>query len=226
MTPAQISVVIPTINEEVVIGAAIESARNAGAGEIIISDGGSQDQTVRIASEFRGTKIVRSLPGRGVQLNSGALLVDPGQEVILFLHADNVLDKQCLQQICELPEVGWGAFRQRIDSSATIYRFIERGNEMRVRFRGVPFGDQAIFVRRCDFAQSGGFDEVPLMEDVGFAKKMRKTSRPVLLDGPVTISSRRWDRRGPIRQTLLNWKIQIAYAFGMPPQRLKDWYRS
>lgn len=226
MTPAQISVVIPAINEEAVIGAAIESARNAGAGEIIISDGGSRDQTIRIASEFRGTKIVRSLPGRGVQLNSGALLVNEDQEVILFLHADNLLDKQCLRQICELAEIGWGAFRQRIDSSSKIYRFIELGNEMRVRFRGVPFGDQAIFVRRFDFVQSGGFEEVPLMEDVGFAKKMRKTSRPVLLDGPVTISSRRWERRGPIRQTLLNWKIQIAYALGVSPERLKNWYRS
>ncbi len=225
MTPANISVVIPAINEEQVIRGAVQSAKCAGAGEVIVVDGGSHDRTIEVATRAGASKIVRSLPGRGIQLNSGALLVDEHQDVILFLHADNLLDEHCLQQICDHREAVWGAFRQQIDSQRTIYRWIEWGNAMRVRIRRVPFGDQAIFVRKSDFEQSGGFEEIPLMEDVAFSKKMRKVARPVLLEGPIHVSARRWDRCGPIRQTVRNWSIQVAYALGTSPERLKHWYR-
>jgi rSAM/selenodomain-associated transferase 2 len=225
MTPEKISVVIPTINEEGWIRGAVESARSAGAGEIIVVDGGSQDRTIDFAVQSGASKIVRALPGRGIQLNSGALLVRPDQEVILFLHADSLLGKDCLQQICDNPDALWGAFHQRINSPATTYRWIERGNATRVRVWRVPFGDQAIFVRKVVFDQVGGFDEIPLMEDVAFSKKVRRIARPELLQGPVLVSARRWDQRGPIRQTLQNWSIQIAYALGVSPQRLKQWYR-
>jgi rSAM/selenodomain-associated transferase 2 len=225
MTPARVSVVIPAINEEAMIGRAIESARRAGAGEIIVVDGGSQDQTWDVALQSGANKLVRSLPGRGIQLNSGAWMVNPSQEWIVFLHADNLLDENCLQQICDQPAAVWGAFQQRIDAAGWIYRWIEGGNSLRVRLRGVPFGDQAVFVRRTKLHQGGGFDEIPLMEDVAFAKRMRRMARPILLPGPVTVSSRRWSRRGPVRQTLLNWWIQVAYALGVSPQRLRQWYR-
>ncbi len=224
MTPAKVSVVIPAINEEAGIDAAVRSAQVAGAGEIIVVDGGSEDRTIEIAREAGASKIVRSLPGRGVQLNSGAVLVDSHQEIILFLHADNLLGAHCLQQICDHPGVRWGAFQQRIESTAWIFRWIQWGNAMRVRWRGVPFGDQAIFVRKHLFDQEGGFEEIPLMEDVALSKKLRRIAKPVLLDGPVLVSARRWKKRGPIRQTLRNWLIQIAYALGISPQRLKSWY--
>lgn len=225
MTPANISVVIPAINEEAEIGGAIESARQSGAGEIIVVDGGSTDRTIAVAKQFGAAKIVRSLPGRGIQLNAGAWMVSPDQQVIVFLHADNRLDQDCLRQICECPEAIWGAFRQRIDSSARIYRWIEWGNAWRVRWRRIPFGDQAVFVRKRDFEQQGGFEEIPLMEDVAFARKMRRLAKPLLLEGPVTVNARRWQDRGPIRQTVRNWSIQIAYACGVKPERLRLWYR-
>ena len=225
MTPGKVSVIIPAINEEVAIGDAVHSARVAGAGEVIVVDGGSQDRTIEFAKRSGATKIVRSLPGRGIQLNSGALLVEPNQEVILFLHADSQLDQHCLNQVCEQSAFAWGAFRQNIDSAKRIYRWIEAGNAIRVRWRSVPFGDQAMFVRKRLFDQVGGFDELPLMEDVAFAKKLRRISKPMLLNGPVTVSSRRWDQQGPIRQTLRNWSIQVAFKLGVSPTRLKEWYR-
>ena len=88
----------------------------------------------------------------------------------------------------------------------------------------MPFGDQAVFVRREAYAQSDGLPDVPLMEDVLFAQMMRKQARPVLLDGPIIISSRRWDERGVVRQTLRNFKIQIAHNFGASPETLEKWY--
>lgn len=223
MKPSDISVVIPAINEESSIAAAIRSAREAGADDVIVSDGGSNDGTAQVAGASGATKVIRSLPGRGIQLNSGAVFAE--KTFVLFLHADNRLDASCLQQICDQPDLVWGAFRQRIESPRPAFRAIEWGNAMRVRYRRMPFGDQAIFVRRDIYKEQGGFAEVPLMEDVDFSKRMRQIARPHLLAGPVLISPRRWQQTGVYRQTLRNWSIQIAYAMGASPENLKKRYR-
>jgi rSAM/selenodomain-associated transferase 2 len=223
MKPNDVSVVIPTLNERDAVGACIESAFNAGASEVIVSDGGSQDDTPNRAAEAGATKVIRSLPGRGTQLNSGATFAS--KEFVLFLHADNLLGPECLQQICDAEDVTWGAFRQQISSSRPVFRLLEFGNALRVRLRNVPFGDQAVFVRRSVYKQQGGFDEIPLMEDVQFAKVMRRIAPAKLLPGPVAISARRWEKTGVVRQTLRNWKIQVAYSCGVSPDRLRQWYR-
>ena len=222
MTPADISIVIPTMNEESTITPSVRSCIDAGATEIIISDGGSIDATKQLASDAGATKIVQSLPGRGTQMNSGAVFAT--KEFVLFLHADARLDPDCLKQICNLDEVVWGAYRQHIDAQRLVYRWLETGNAMRVKWRRMPFGDQAVFVNRSVFKEQGGFEEVPLMEDLRFAKTMRKVSMPVLLTGPVTISARRWEKNGVVRQTLRNFKIQIAHALGASPETLARWY--
>lgn len=223
MTPSDISVVIPALNEEDSIGRCVQSAFAAGATEVIVADGGSQDATWTRASEAGATKVIRSLPGRGTQLNAGATFAS--NKYVLFLHADNLLGEDCLQQICQADEVAWGAFCQRIDSSKLAFRVLEWGNNLRVKFRGMPFGDQGIFVNRQTYKEQRGFDEIPLMEDVQFAQRMRKIAKPRLLPGPLTISARRWETKGVVRQTLRNWRIQIAHACGVSPERLRDWYR-
>lgn len=222
MTPADFSVVIPTLNEATEITAAIESAFAAGAGEVILSDGGSEDETLQLAKQAGVSKIVRSIPGRGIQLNSGAFVAQ--SDFLLFLHADNRLPPDCLQQICEYPDCTWGAFRQRIDSNRRIFRFIEFGNDLRVKYQARPFGDQAIFVRRSVFKEIGGFAEIPLMEDVEIAARLRKVSWPLLLPGPITISARRWESKGVIRQTFLNWWLQVQFACGVSPEKLRKQY--
>jgi rSAM/selenodomain-associated transferase 2 len=223
MTPADVSVVIPTFNEAGSIARCIESARAAGATQIIVADGGSTDSTVDVAKEAGASEIVQSDLGRGIQLNRGA--AEASGEVILFLHADNWIGPHCLSQLCQQSTTTWGAYRQRIESSRRIYRSIEAGNAMRVRLLGMPFGDQAVYVRRDLFQAQNGFNEVPLMEDFEFSQRMRRLAKPVLLDGPVRISARRWQQNGVLRQTLRNWTIQVAYRFGVSPESLAELYR-
>ncbi len=224
MTPADISVVIPTLNEVGSIKSCIESARLAGATQIIVVDADSDDETIGISRLAGATAMVRSEPGRGIQLNRGA--AEATGEVILFLHADSQLGSGCLSQICQRSNVVWGAFRQRIDAPQRSFRGIERGNALRVTVRRMPFGDQAVFVRREIFQQQGGFAQIPLMEDYEFASRMKKVAAPVLLDGPVTISARRWQENGVIRQTFHNWMIQVAYRLGVSPEALAQFYRN
>lgn len=220
--PRDISVIIPTLNEESQIAAAIASAQDAGAGETIVSDGGSTDDTQALATAAGVTKFVRSFPGRGTQL-AGGLSVARG-DVVLFLHADNLLGKECLNQIGGLGDFTWGAFKQKIDSPNPIYRAIEFGNAARVRWRGMAFGDQAIFANRKVLMSHGGVSEIPLMEDVDLSRRLRKLARPILLDGPVQISSRRWEETGVLRQTIRNWTLQVRYACGADPDSLVDRY--
>lgn len=223
MTPAEISVVIPAINEQAVIANAVRSALAAGARDVIVADGGSEDSTIDAATAAGASQIVRSQPGRGVQLNEGGSVASG--EFVLFLHADNELGEHCLTQITEHPDATWGAFRQQIDSPRSVFRLIERGNAMRVKYRRMPFGDQAMFVRRTVFRDQGGFAEIPLMEDVELSKRLRKVANPILLEGPLTISARRWETHGVVRQTLRNLSIQLSYACGQSPEELKQRYR-
>ena len=222
MTPADITVVIPALNEEQAIGRSVHSAVSAGATEVIVSDGGSGDHTVERAAEAGASSVVRSLPGRGVQMNSAAHLASG--IFILFLHADNELSEQALSQICVHEDAVWGAFQQQIDSRRRVYRLIEWGNDLRVRWRKVPFGDQGMFVRRSLFEELRGFAEIPLMEDVELSHRLRKIDAPVLLQGPLQISARRWEKKGVVRQTLTNWMIQLSYSRGVSVEQLAQKY--
>lgn len=223
MSPADISVIIPTINEETAVAKAVFSALAAGAREVIVADGGSEDSTIDVATACGASRIERSRPGRGIQMNAGASAA--AGEFVLFLHADNELGQDCLTQITTHPNATWGAFRQRIDSSRSAFRLIEQGNSLRVKYRCMPFGDQGIFVRRTVFDDQGGFAEFPLMEDVELSIRLRRIARPILLDGPLTVSARRWEKHGVVRQTVRNWSIQLAYACGRSPEALKRRYR-
>ena len=82
-----------------------------------------------------------------------------------------------------------------------------------------------MFIDRQSYEAVGGFDSVPLMEDVILSKKLTRHLQPILLPGPVHISARRWQNRGLFRQTFRNWCILAAFACGVSPERLVRWYR-
>ena len=220
--PCDVSVIIPTLNEQDQVVEAIRSAQNAGASEIIVCDGGSQDETHRVATEAGITQWVHSPPGRGIQLAAGLAVAQ--RKTVLFLHADNQLDPACLHQMGQHPEFTWGAFQQRITSPRWPFRLIEWGNAARVRWRSMAFGDQALFADRASLIQHGGISEIPLMEDVDLSQRLRKIAPPVLLPGPVMISPRRWEETGILRQTLRNWNLQWRHARGDSPESLTKRY--
>jgi len=219
-----ISVIIPTINEADRILRAVSRAWEAGVDEVLVVDGGSDDDTVALAQSV-GAKVLKSPPGRAVQQNMGAQHAHG--EILLFLHADNWLAPTAGKQICECmhrQEVLGGAFRQRIEAPGVLYRLLERGNAARVRWRGLPYGDQAIFMRKNTFEQLGGFPSVKLMEDLLLMRTFRRLSSPVLLPGPVYVDPRRWQRHGVVRQTIRNWLLLCAQAVGVSPDRLARFY--
>ena len=126
MTPKEVSVVIPALNEAGRLEKSIESAWVNGAWHVIVCDGGSIDKSVEVAQR-RDAHVVHSEPGRGRQLREGAKHADGS--MLLFLHADSTLGEGCLEELCrraDLLDSGrpfWGGFRQRIDAKPILYRF-------------------------------------------------------------------------------------------------------
>ena len=223
--PPTIAVLIPAINEQAHIGSAVQSAVLGGASEVIVADGGSVDQTEEIAAAS-GARVLRSTPGRGVQMNFAAR--QSMADVLLFLHADNRLPNDFVGQIQNAitnPQTQAGVFRQQIEGSSPFLRVLAWGNEKRVRWRNLAYGDQGIWVRRAIYEELGGFPEVPLMEDYIFSERLRKKFRFAILPGPLAVSSRRWQQRGIVGQTLLNWRIIAAYKRGHSLDELSSLYR-
>ena len=220
----KISVVIPVLNEQAVIANSIERAWKAGAAEVIIADGGSEDRTVATAKSEK-CKLVTAEAGRASQMNAGAKIASG--DVLLFMHADNwLVENGCdqMQDAMENSDFSWGAFRQRIDDPSFVFRWIESGNSMRCQWQRLVYGDQGLFVKRSLFESLGGFPNLPLMEDFELSRRLAAEGRLVLLPGPIHVSARRWKATGTIRQTLRNWKISTAYRLGVSADRLAEWY--
>ena len=219
-----VSIIMPTLNEAAIVAHAVGDALSLGPHELIVADGGSSDETIALA-EAAGAKVIVAPPGRARQQNAAARVASG--DVLLFLHADTRLPADGVRQIERAladPHVSCGAFRQSIDAAGWLYRLLERGNAWRVAHRGLPYGDQGIFVRRKCFDAVGGFPDLKLMEDVFLMRRLRRKTRPVLLSGPLHVSPRRWQRHGVVGQTLRNWSLLAAARLGIHPDRLARFY--
>lgn len=151
----------------------------------------------------------------------------PRGEVMLFLHADCLLEEESLETIENLLKDGYigGCLSQRINSARPIYRFIEASGNLRAKLFRVFYDDQAIFVRRDIFSKVGGFDNVPLFEDVLFSKKMAKEGKTCVLNKEVFVSPQRWQRKGIIMTTIIFWLLSLGLSLGISFNRLKRLYQ-
>ena len=225
LDPVKISVVIPVLNEIDLISQAVERAWSSGADQVVVADGGSTDGTLdKLAS--LNCEFVRSPSGRAIQMNNGAKYSNG--DILVFLHADNWLeDNSCSQIRLGMKDScsEFGAFRQRVNHDSFLYRWVELGNELRVKWQGLIYGDQAFFITRKRFDLVGGFPQIELMEDFQISRTLRKYGKPLLLAGPTVVSPRRWLKGGLVRQTIRNWIMCGAYRLGVSPQRLNQSYR-
>jgi hypothetical protein len=220
-----ISVVIPALNESNRIGKTVIRAQHGDNVEVIVVDGGSNDRTRKIAAHS-GARIFVTGSGRAVQMNAGA-----GKalgEILLFLHADTLLpegyDDEVRAALSRKDTVA-GAFRLSFDEDLVPLRLIAAGANARTRYLKMPFGDQAIFLRKDTFLDSGGFPEVPIMEDVMFVRDLRSKGSIAVISSPVVTSSRRFLDLGPFRTWMLNQLSMAAFRLQVPLGDLAALYR-
>lgn len=218
------TVVIPALNEEANLPGALRSCRAAGV-EIIVVDGGSTDRTAELAVEG-GARLLRSDPPRSIQMNAGAAVADG--DTLIFLHADTRLPPDFARQArrtLDRPGTAAGAFRLRIDGQGAGLHLIAAAANWRSRLLQMPYGDQALFLKRDRFWQLGGFPALPLMEDFELVRRLRRHGRIRLAPGHALTSARRWHTLGLAKTWLVNQWVIAAYSLGVSPTRLARWYR-
>lgn len=216
---ARVAFVIPVLNEAETVAGLLSGLRDAfPTAQLIVVDGGSEDETATQAMPLCDEFLVGGR-GRARQMNLGAH--GATADYVFFLHADSrptMNAKQLDAQLSASPR--WGFAPVRLSGGAWQFRIIERFMNARSRLTAVGTGDQMLYLRRDVFVEEGGYDDMPLMEDVALCKRMRRLSRPYILSQPVVTSSRRWEERGITRTVLLMWRLRLAYFLGAPPERL------
>ena len=216
----KLSVIIPTLNEAEILGATLESLMVHPPAEVIVVDGGSRDSTVEVARQYTSQVFV-SRPGRGLQQASGARHSE--DSVLVFLHADTRLPsgyQHLIRQALAYPNVVFGAFCLAIHPATLALDIISFMANLRSRCLRLPYGDQAIFVRREAYFQVGGFRNWPIMEDVDLVRRLNRMGGFKLARGHVKTSARRWQKENLIYTTLRNWSLIIRCGLGASPEAL------
>ena len=226
----KLSIIIPVFNEAANISAALIdlcSLRERGT-EIIVVDGGSQDETLALARPHCDHAIT-SPRGRATQQNAGARIAMG--EALLFLHIDTQLPDNVdtlVNAALTADSTVWGRFDVTLNPensrSHPMLNVIGEMMNFRSRITGIATGDQCIFVRKSAFDAVGGFPQIPLMEDIALCKALKRISAPACLRERVTTSARRWQIHGVWRTIMLMWWLRFAYWLGVSPAKLARWY--
>jgi len=195
------------------------------AGEVVVSDGGSKDETVSLAVAA-GARVVEGPAGRGRQLARGALAARG--DWLLFLHADTRLGAGAGAEISAFvadPDNQYraGAFRYRLDDQGVPARILEAMVRLRCRVMALPYGDQGLLISRGFYDALGGFRPLALMEDVDLIRRIGR-ARLHFFTSPAITSAVRYRRDGYLRRTARNLCCLIAYFLGVPPDRLREFY--
>jgi rSAM/selenodomain-associated transferase 2 len=220
-----VSVVIPVLRDAEPLARLLEVVHPTTQVEVVVAQGDGGDPALEtLRRRWPAVHWVDGPRGRGCQMNAGAERAT-GQW-LLFLHADARLEDGWLDEIRRADADGavGGCYRLEIDSPRWQARVIERGVRWRVRWLGLAYGDQGLFIRRDLFRAIGGYRELPIMEDADLVRRMRRHGRLRHASVGVSVSARRWERDGWMRRTVSNLWILLRYLGGRSPDRLAASY--
>lgn len=223
-----ISVIIPTYNEEETIGKTLDAiSRLVNVSELVIVDGGSTDRTLEIAETHdkkKNTQIVSAAKAsRGLQMHTGA--EHATGDIFWFVFADARPIQGSGRQIKKYlnnDEFSGGHFKVYFKGDSFWARLMTRIHNQ-VRSSGLIYGESAIFTSREKYVAAGGFRDLPKFEDVDLAHRLQKLGRFVFVNMPVEISDRRF-RKG-YWWRFAKWSVrQALYWLGIPPRFLSRAY--
>ena len=220
----KVSIIVPTLNEELVLENTLTQIQQLSPHELIVSDGGSSDDTCRIADKF-SYRVITGSAGRALQMNSGAN--EATGDLLLCLHADSRIEPESYRKMLECMEnpkwIG-GAFTLCIESGKWSLKLIALLANIRSKYFGLAYGDQGFFVRKEVFNDMNGFSPIPICEDLDFYYRLRKKGSVILLKEKAHTSPRRWINEGIFFTTARNFFIAVLFGLGFPPHILTKWY--
>ncbi|MGI9481401.1 MAG: TIGR04283 family arsenosugar biosynthesis glycosyltransferase [Hyphomicrobiales bacterium] len=222
-----LSVVFPTLNAANSIGGAQNAIGVGGmVSEIVVADGGSTDETCKIA-KHEGAKIVNGAKGRGAQLAAGAKAATGNW--LLFLHADTQLEPGWQDEVrAFIEETGKAqkaaVFRFKLNDDGGRARALEAIVSARCAVLGLPYGDQGLLISKEFYEQLGGFNEIPLMEDVDFVRRIGRNRLHYFEHSAVT-SAERYKREGYLKRMMRNAACLTMFFAGVKPERILSFYQ-
>jgi rSAM/selenodomain-associated transferase 2 len=221
-----VSIIIPVLDEAPLIGLFLAHLRaRAPRAELIVVDGGSRDGTRSIAGPFADV-LVSAPRGRASQMNAGAAVARG--DVLWFLHADSILPHYAVRDIetaLNDPRTAGGCFRLRLPERKIIYRISDSVGNLGVQIFGFALGDHGIFCRRSSFEKSGGYPDVPILEDAELYRGLGRLGRMRQLRAKIISSPRSYQKWGPYRTTGIYFCILVLYVLGVPIRFLHPLYR-
>jgi len=223
----RIAIVIPVCRDEQALDGLLRSIHGwTRRPHDVVVVSALEHATVEAVCRRYGVRCLQGSANRGAQLDDGARAATA--DVLWFLHADAHPPAHSLTLIGHAVENGAesGCFRFGFRGPSTWYkRLLAQLVNLRVRFGGIPYGDQALFARRDAYQACGGFARQPLFEEVSLVKRLRARGTFAILPAAVGVSPRRWERDGWWRRTWHNRWLAVCYALGVPTQRLARAYR-
>jgi rSAM/selenodomain-associated transferase 2 len=218
-----LSFVIPVLDEQATVADLLRDLRQRYPdSQLVVVDGGSTDRTVPLAMPLCD-QLLLGERGRAAQMNLGGQVAS--SDYIVFLHADSRPGVSASgMDACLAQRPLWGFCRVRLSGDQFFFRVIEWFMNQRSRLTSVATGDQMLFVQKTLFDKTDGFDDIPLMEDVAYCKRLRRLARPAIIQKPVLTSSRRWEEGGAVKIMVRMWLLRLAYFLGVAPGTLKRHY--
>ncbi|MFD0858979.1 TIGR04283 family arsenosugar biosynthesis glycosyltransferase [Roseovarius aquimarinus] len=221
---ARLSVIVPVLDAEGalprLLPGLMEGVEAGLIRELVLSDGGSRDKTAEIAEEI-GAVWLTGPASRGGQLRRGAEAA--GGAWLLFLHADSQLPRGWSETVlAQMAEGRPAAFRLGFDAGGVPARLVAGWANLRSRIFRLPYGDQGLLIPRALYDAVGGYDDMPLMEDVAMARKLgrRLDLMPVIL----RTGAGRYLREGWMRRGARNLWLLLRYLGGADPEALRRRY--
>ena len=229
MEKIRFSIIVPALHESDTINSLIEHLErleyDAGR-EIIVVDGSPDMDTIQAIGRKSVIKLVAP-KGRARQMNMGASVANG--EILVFLHADTELPRNALVEIDSAMTQGYyigGSFELDIKSERFRFKLLSRLASIRCHLTRIPYGDQAIFIKRDYFNTIGGYRDIPLMEDVELMRTIKRRGDKIcILRDRVTTSPRRWEQEGFVYVNLRNAALFIMYLLGVSPEKLASFYK-
>ena len=226
--PAPLSIIIPAYNAEDVLPLCLSSLmpglESGLIREVILVDGGSEDQTRRLAEGAGATVISAPEKGRAAQLRQG--VEQARGDWLLFLHADTALSRDWAERakahIEERPDRA-AAFTLAYRSDHPMAKVVARRANWRARTLGLPYGDQGLMLSRKLYQEVGGYPDVSFMEDVKIVRALGK-QRLTLLSAEARTDASKYERDGWRKRSWRNAFLITRYLLGADPEKLAKSY--
>ena len=238
---SSVSIIIPTLNESDCLEQTLANLAllNPPPLEILVVDGGSEDNTVEIAHRSGIPVLTSSQKGRSQQMNVGAEKAQG--DYLCFIHADTLVPQDLVTLIdktlsdrtiagggfislmCGKYKTQWGVSLHNY--LKTYYAAIIFRPHLFIKGLRILFGDQVIFCRRDDFVDCGGYDaRLPIMEDADLCMRLVRYGRIYLVDRIVQSSDRRVAKWGFFKANAIYLYIGCLWGIGVSATYLKQFY--